>query len=387
MMIVRNHRCQEPEDQLRNNFLPGQAPYNAFSAPIYTAPPVEHEPGSDCSPSKSSMISRSGDFITDPTCGPYPVNYGHYQNFNDVQLWTETFTDPTSLISPSEHRIGNFFNSATHNVVHQTNVVQQTMPHRSQINIPPSHTFASSPIEPQWPQSAQAEPSPDRQGFVNYDASSSLFTDSYVTEHKPPPSSPGNSSMSHFPHSPYQQIASPSAVSPGSSRGVFSFHSDQAMMIDPFPVQAHFLQPPQPSMAIQTNYTPIKNDMDAYGGMLEPESATSARNLATNGGRALGTRLEPEVDMRKISACWHCVIQRDKCSDGEICARCLNRSQRPNADCGLGCVRMKLVELSQYFLPPLVTQMHEDSHLKHFVNSHVHGWGNQEFTLHMTCGD
>jgi hypothetical protein len=144
-------------------------------------------------------------------------------------------------------------------------------------------------------------------------------------------------------------------------------------------------------MAIQTNYTPIKNDMDAYDGMLEPESATSARNLAKNGGRALGTHLEPEVakaahDMRKISACWHCVLQRDKCSDGEICARCLKRSQRPNADCGLGCIRIKLVELSPYFLPPLVSQMHEDSHLKHFVNSHVHGWGNQEFTLYMTCG-
>jgi hypothetical protein len=337
------------------------------------------------------MTPRTGGMIFDAVTDPHPVDYEHYQNFNDVQLWTETFTDPTSLISPNEHRVGNFFNPATHNVVQHTSVVQQSMPHRPQINIPPSHTFNSSPIEPQWPQSAQTEPSPDHQGFVNYDASSSLFTDSYVTEQRPPPSSPGNSSMSQFPHSPYQQITSPSAVSPGSSSGVFSFHSDQAMMLDPFPVQAHFLQPPQPKMAIQTNFTPIKNDMDAFDGMLEPESVTSARNLAKNGGRALGTHLEPEVakaahDMRKISACWHCVLQRDKCSDGEICARCLKRSQRPNADCGLGCIRIKLVELSPYFLPPLVSQMHEDSHLKHFVNSHVHGWGNQEFTLYMTCG-
>jgi hypothetical protein len=64
----------------------------------------------------------------------------------------------------------------------------------------------------------------------------------------------------------------------------------------------------------------------------------------------------------------------------------LKRSQRPNADCGLGCIRIKLVELSPYFLPGLVTQMHEDSYLKHFVTQHVHQWDNVEFTIHMTCG-
>lgn len=47
---------------------------------------------------------------------------------------------------------------------------------------------------------------------------------------------------------------------------------------------------------------------------------------------------------------------------------------------------MKLVELAQYFLPGLVTQMHEDSHLKHFVSQFIHQWGNQEITIFMTCG-
>jgi hypothetical protein len=105
----------------------------------------------------------------------------------------------------------------------------------------------------------------------------------------------------------------------------------------------------------------------------------------------LGTHLEPTVakaahDMRKIVACWHCVLQRDKCGPGDICERCHKRSQRPNADCGLGCTRIKLVDLSPYFLPSLVTQMHEDSNLTHFVTQYIHQWGNVEMTVWMTCG-
>lgn len=64
----------------------------------------------------------------------------------------------------------------------------------------------------------------------------------------------------------------------------------------------------------------------------------------------------------------------------------MKRSQRPNADCGLGCSRIKLVELSQSFLPTLVTQMHEDSHLTHFVSQYIHQWQNVEITIYMTCG-
>jgi hypothetical protein len=85
-----------------------------------------------------------------------------------------------------------------------------------------------------------------------------------------------------------------------------------------------------------------------------------------------------------FDACWHCVLQRAKCSPGDICGRCHARSQRPNADCSLGCNRMKLVDLSPYFLPALVTQMHEDSNLTHFVTQYIRQWDNVELTVWMT---
>jgi len=377
------------QSQHVNHFQSGQPHMNAF-APNYTAQPIQHEPWNVHSPSRSSMIPRTAGVMFDPATDPHPVNYGQYQNYNDVESWTQHFTDPTQLVSPSEQRASPqepFFNMAA---AHTMN--QQSIPHRPQVSIPSSNMQTMSPTQPQWPRS---EPSADSEGFVNYDASSPLFTDNYITEQQQLPSSPGNSSISQFPHSPYQPLLSPPAVSPGSSDGVFSFHSDQAMMLDPFPMQQQFLQPPPAiNMGLPANYMPTSNVADgSFESALEHESAATAlkNQLAKNGGRALGTHLEPDVaksahEMRKISACWHCVLQRDKCSDGEICARCLKRSQRPNADCGLGCIRIKLVELSPYFLPELVTQMHEDSSLKHFVNSYVHGWGNTEFTLYMTCG-
>jgi hypothetical protein len=191
-------------------------------------------------PSTFPTTPRTGGKIFDAIPGPPPLNYGDYPLDCKVDTWTQQFTDPNYLISPSEHMVGRFSNPDT------PDLVQQTMPHRPQINIPPPHTFSSGPIEPQSPQPAQVELSPDMQGFVNYNASSSLFTDSYITERKPPPSSRGNLSLSHYPHLPCQQVVSPSVVGPDSSSGVFSFHSDQAMMLDPFPVQMQFLQPPIP---------------------------------------------------------------------------------------------------------------------------------------------
>lgn len=63
----------------------------------------------------------------------------------------------------------------------------------------------------------------------------------------------------------------------------------------------------------------------------------------------------------------------------------MKRSQRPNADCGLGCSRIKLVELAPYFLPMLTMQIHEDTHLTHFVSQFIQQWGNTEITIYMTC--
>jgi hypothetical protein len=47
---------------------------------------------------------------------------------------------------------------------------------------------------------------------------------------------------------------------------------------------------------------------------------------------------------------------------------------------------MKLVDLLPYFLPALVTQMHEVSNLTHFVTQYIQQWESVELTVWMTCG-
>jgi hypothetical protein len=76
----------------------------------------------------------------------------------------------------------------------------------------------------------------------------------------------------------------------------------------------------------------------------------------------------------------------DKCDPGDVCKRCENRSQSSRPAYSLGCIRIKLVELMPCFVPRLVTQIYEGSHLKHFVNQNVQEWGDVEYTLYMTCG-
>jgi hypothetical protein len=389
------HNPYMAQTQQVNHFHSAQPHQHTF-AQNYTAQPIQHEPWNGHAPSRSAMTPRTGGVMFDAMTDPVHVNYGDYLNHNDVESWTLNFTDPNYLVSPSEQRAPpqeNFFNIAPQHVA------PQTLVHRPQLSIPSAHmqshvqpqVYNSSPMETPW---TRTSPQPDEQNFINYDANSALFTDNYITDAPHPPSSPGNSSMSHYPRSPYQPIVSPPAASPGSSDGVFSYQSDSGMMIDPFPVN-QFDQMPAPSnVAVQGNFMHANQTSGmTFEVIPAPETAASAAALKNlkNGGRALGTHLEPDVakaahDMRKISACWHCVLQRDKCGPGDICERCLKRSQRPNADCGLGCIRIKLVELSPYFLPGLITQMHEDAHLKHFVNQYVHGWGNVELTLYMTCG-
>lgn len=172
--------------------------------------------------------------------------------------------------------------------------------------------------------------------------------------------------------------------------------------LEMYPQQSfHQMLPLSASLEVETSpiraFSPARTLRDpSFGVSPEPEGQVARRQVGPirsagrPGGRALGTHLEPRVakaahDMRKIVACWHCVLQRDKCGPGDTCERCLKRSQRPNADCGLGCSRIKLIELSEYFLPMIVMQIHEDSHLTHFVSQFIHQWGNQEIIVYMTC--
>ncbi|CAO2648964.1 Nn.00g099130.m01.CDS01 [Neocucurbitaria sp. VM-36] len=357
-------------------------PQNNLYNQNYTTQPPRHDPWNGQGPSRSSMVPRSGHVIFDPVTDP--VNYSDF--LNDVDSWTMNYTDPSYLISPSEPTIPPQDNSFP--------MTAQNLAHRPHSHAHHTHAQNQSPVEMHL---TRASPPPDQQNFVNYNASSTLFTDNYITGNQYPPTSPASSSIGQYPRSPYQPAISPTAASPGSSDGMFSSyqHSDSGMMLDPFPAQQfnNMLLPQVPSMKV--DYPPTRDiSKVSFDASPEPESSRSGEALKAlnkSGGRALGTHLEPTVakaahDMRKIVACWHCVLQRDKCGPGDICERCLKRSQRPNADCGLGCTRIKLVDLSEYFLPSLVTQMHEDSNLTHFVSQYIHQWGNIELTVWMTCG-
>ncbi|KAF1845803.1 uncharacterized protein K460DRAFT_366654 [Cucurbitaria berberidis CBS 394.84] len=348
----------------------------------YTTQPSRHDPWNGQGPSRSSMVPRSGHVIFDPVTDP--VNYSEF--LNDVDTWTMNYTDPSYLISPSEPTLPPHDNPFS--------MAAQSLTHRPHNHVPRAHIQSQTPVEMHF---TRASPRPDQQNFVNYDASSTLFTDNYITGHQYSPTSPASSSIGQYPREPCQPAISPTAASPGSSDGMFSSyqHSDSGVMLDPFPAHQfnNMLLPQVPSMKVDFPPT-ARVPETSFEASPEPESSRSSaasKALKQSGGRALGTHLEPTVakaahDMRKIVACWHCVLQRDKCGPGDICERCLKRSQRPNADCGLGCTRIKLIDLSSYFLPALVTQMHEDSNLTHFVTQHIHQWGNVELTVWMTCG-
>jgi hypothetical protein len=308
-------------------------------------------------------------------------------NYSDYLIdWTTQYTDPSSLISPSEPTV-----PPQDNLYFAT---AQNLAHRPYSHVPRTQLQNSSPVEMQL---TRASPPPDQHNFVNYNASSTLFTETYITSNQFPAPPSAASSTSHHPRSPYQPAISPSAASPGSSDGMYSSyqHSDSGMIYDQYQTQQYTqMQHPQVP-TLRMDYPSVSSVPEmSFDASPEPESAGSAAQkalAAKSGGRALGTHLEPTVakhahDMRKVVACWHCVLQRDKCSPGDTCERCQKRSQRPNADCGLGCNRMKLVDLSPYFLPALVTQMHEDSNLTHFVTQYIQQWGNVELTVWMTCG-
>lgn len=326
------------------------------------------------------MNPRSGNVIFDMDTDP--VNYADFLN---VDSWAATFPDPVNIISPSEPMLPPQDNVFTPGIPY--------IPHGSHQHARSGSMQIQSPVEMQI---IGPSPPPDPENFVNYDASSKIFTDAYITTDQSPGPASVTSSIQQLQQSPYQQTISPSAASPVSSDGRFSYYqqSDPGMLADHFqPHQIDYTVPASSSvLKLDTLSAAHMPDM-SFDASPEPESSRSAtaKALAKSGGRALGTHLEPTVakaanDMRKIVACWHCVLQRDKCGPGDICDRCMKRAQRPNADCGLGCSRIKLVDLSIHFLPTLVTQMHEDSNLTHFVSQYIQQWSNVELTLFMTCG-
>lgn len=346
-------------------------------------PPHTHEPWNAQGPSRFTMVPRPGHVMFDPVTDQ--SLYTEFLNDN-VNSWTANFTDPNYLVSPSEPMV------PPQEYMFAGFTTQETA-------LRPQHRMsqgsnAQSLVELDFNSALQ---SPAGSNFVNYDASSALITNNYITTSLYDPASPATSSTGMYPQTHHHPPGSPqpSAPSPGSSDGKFSHQHSDFEMLDTMPAQ-------HPNMAFFASHSSAReSDSPArpvpetsFDASPEPEMSrrqSTLKNLSKSGGRALGTHLDPVVaksahDMRKIVACWHCVLQRDKCGPGDTCERCLKRSQRPNADCGLGCSRIKLVDLATSFLPHLVTQMHEDSFLTQFVTQHIHQWGNVELTVMMTCG-
>ncbi|KAF2454937.1 hypothetical protein BDY21DRAFT_97217 [Lineolata rhizophorae] len=114
---------------------------------------------------------------------------------------------------------------------------------------------------------------------------------------------------------------------------------------------------------------------------------------ARSGGRGLGSHLTPDQaaganEMRSVGACWLCVFQRDKCTPGDPCQRCLKRATRsnPGADVVLECVRTKLPDMIEYFLPEEMVSIFKPEAMKAFAEQHLGGWAFNPIPIMLTPG-
>jgi hypothetical protein len=283
--------------------------YNQTFSQTYTRQLPCHDPWTGQGPPRNPIIPQSGMAVFDPASDH--MIYNDFGNFGNVDDWRMNNTDPNYLVSPNDP-VGlnhdNLFIPASQHPVHA-----YSQPH--------VHLHNHNPVEMRL---TLASPSPDSQNFVNYNSSSSLFTDNYITESQCPPPSPGASSYGQDTQSPYQPPLSPqaSATSPGGSEGMFSSYqrSDGGLQVEAYP-RERFEHRHSPSATQALHASMIIPDV-AFDPSPEPESrraqSISSRGAGHRpGGRALGTHLNAKVakeahDMRKITACWHCVLQRDK---------------------------------------------------------------------------
>lgn len=278
--------------------------YNMYSNTNYTNQTPRHDPWNGQAPLRNLNEPLSGVALFDPATDP--TDYTPFVN-TDVSSWTNNNTDPMDLISP---------NTST------------APPIENQVFFQTSNSHVG--IHLTIPSLAHSDP----QDFVNYNQSSELFTNGYDANNLAlSPSSPGASTTAQASLSPHQNPVSPfhSAPSPVSEAALYSPHSEAAMMSYPSD-QLDTKPPPSPVQATAASAARVVPEMvynDDSPAETDTKTETSrAVNARGNrpGGRALGTHLEPTVakaahDMRKIVACWHCVLQRDKVSPGRLALR------------------------------------------------------------------
>lgn len=292
-----------PARQVQNVMAPQS--FHNFGNQNYTNQPPAQDPWNGQGPPRNPITPRPGIAVFDPMTDPVDYSGSAYMS---VDYWASNNTDPNYLISPNAVE-------APQELFPMAPFMQQPDNNRADAQ---SQIQDTSPIEMRL---ITASPSPDSQNFVNYTAESDLFTSNYVTGSGFSPALV--TPVDQTPNSPLA-----SASSPGGSDAIFSSYqcSDPGMDLDPYPFEGfntHFVPPPS-----SVEMEPSPSRMMQSDGLLdvspepEPKPQPTRRSGATKGsgrpgGRALGTHLEPKVakaahDMRKIAACWHCVLQRDK---------------------------------------------------------------------------
>ncbi|PSN60514.1 hypothetical protein BS50DRAFT_506112 [Corynespora cassiicola Philippines] len=376
----QHYNVQLPTTQ---NMLAAQ-PFNTSYSQNYTAQPSRQDPWTGQGPPRQASIPRSGQVLFDPMSDP---SIDQYAPFGNVDSWRMNSTDPNDLTSPNEAMAppqDGFYDLSTQNYGHNH-----------------SSTFSQNqaPLNAMTLRLTVPATNFNGQNYMIYQEPMMFSPETFSAHMRPQTYFTGLSpTESHVP-----SVSPASAPSPGGSDDLSSSYqiSEPGVVLDPQQHEHHAprLQAPPSPVTFQPSPTLTIAEV-TFDASPEPEAQhpvqptrrkPGSNKLGRPGGRTLGTHLDPKVaksahDMRKIVACWHCVLQRDKCGPGDICERCNKRSMRPNADCGLGCSRIKLIELSSAFLPSLVMQIHEDSHLTHFVNQHIHQWTSAELTVYLTCG-
>jgi hypothetical protein len=316
----------------QSTFLPQQ--YIHYQGPTFAN---QTDPWNSEQPMRSPDAPHSGIVLFDPATDPSdysafinphvvdpvtdPSEYSAFINPH-VDSWTMNNTDPNYLVSPNEPVMPpqDLFSIATQNLV-------QRQPGRPVAQGPVhAHAYApnSSLIEMRI---HRASPSPNSQRFAPYDAPVLRMGSRRSSQQHPSPitTSIELPSGMNLPSagSPYA-----SASSPGGSEGMFSSYQQSDPDVERRQSHSHqsFGHTMRPSSSVEVEFSPSRTLLEAANDLSpDPEGTTGRRQVGPirstgrPGGRALGTHLEPKVakeahDMRKIVACWHCVLQRDKVS-------------------------------------------------------------------------
>ncbi|KAF2200750.1 hypothetical protein GQ43DRAFT_463734 [Delitschia confertaspora ATCC 74209] len=370
-------------------------PYNHLYGTAYTRQPTQHDPWNTQAPPRNPNEPQPDIALWDPVTAPQIIDQSVY-----IQEWTHNSTDPSILVPPNaptapplDHHqlyLDRFISPLP---MELTSSSGGTSSYSGDHNFNPTQQYFQELF--MGPQSFSSPGA-----SLNTVGINSTNVQAPLSPYQQTPVSPYQVSVSSFPAA---QSPSSDTVFPQQDSGLLpSTTSDHGIILEQperETKEREAKKSPQPIHAASTvaNRSSSLVDTTPERVLFGPEPAaqrSQPRSTAGKppGGRAVGTHLEPEVaeaahNMRRIVACWHCVLQRDKCGPGDTCERCLKRSQRPNADCGVGCSRVKLVELTECFIPSFISTMHGNQKLEQFVASHIHQWGNREMTIILTAGE